>query len=47
MTTTSEHKNNRGKIQIMGDVVALATSGKKKTHIMLKAKGHIDSWKGY
>jgi predicted transcriptional regulator len=35
--TTYEHKNNRGKIQIMGDVVALAISGTKKTHIMLKA----------
>jgi predicted transcriptional regulator len=35
--TTYEHKNNREKIQIMGDVVALATSGIKKTHIMLKA----------
>jgi predicted transcriptional regulator len=35
---TSEHKNDRGKIQIMGDVVALATSsGIKKTDIMLKA----------
>jgi predicted transcriptional regulator len=35
--TTYEHKKNRGKIQIMGDVVALATSGINKTHIMLKA----------
>jgi predicted transcriptional regulator len=35
--TTYEHKKNRGKIQIMGDVVALAISGTKKTHIMLKA----------
>jgi predicted transcriptional regulator len=35
--TIPEHKNNRGKIQIMGDVAALATSGIKKTHIMLKA----------
>jgi predicted transcriptional regulator len=32
----SERKNNRGKIQIMGDVLALATSGIKKTHIMYK-----------
>ena len=32
-----ERKNNRGKIQIMGDVLALATSGIKKTHIMYKA----------
>ena len=37
MTTTSERKNNRGKIQIMGDVLALGTSGIKKTHIMYKA----------
>ena len=33
----SERKNNRGKIQIMGDVLSLATSGIKKTHIMYKA----------
>jgi predicted transcriptional regulator len=37
MMITSERKNNRGKIQIMGDVLALATSGIKKTHIMYKA----------
>ena len=37
ITTTSERKNNRGKIQIMGDVLALATSGIKKTHIMYRA----------
>jgi predicted transcriptional regulator len=38
ITTTSEQrKNNRGKIQIMGDVLALATSGIKKTHIMYRA----------
>jgi predicted transcriptional regulator len=37
MTTTSERKNNRGKIQIMGDVLELATSGIKKTHIMYRA----------
>ena len=36
-TTASERKNNRGKIQIMGDVLALGTSGIKKTHIMYKA----------
>jgi predicted transcriptional regulator len=36
-TNTSERKNNRGKIQIMGDVLALGTSGIKKTHIMYKA----------
>jgi predicted transcriptional regulator len=35
--TMSERKNNRGKIQIMGDVLALATSGIRKTHIMYKA----------
>ena len=33
----SERKNNRGKIQIMGDVLSLATSGIKKTHIMYRA----------
>jgi len=33
----SERKNNRGKIQIMGDVLALATAGIKKTHIMYRA----------
>jgi predicted transcriptional regulator len=32
----SERKNNRGKIQIMGDVLGLATAGIKKTHIMYK-----------
>lgn len=32
-----ERKNNRGRIQIMGDVLALATAGIKKTHIMYKA----------
>src|SRR5919199_223859 len=38
MTTTSEQRrNNRGKIQIMGDVLGLATSGIKKTHIMYRA----------
>src|ERR687895_1215435 len=37
MMATSERKNNRGKIQIMGDVLALATSGIKKTHIMYRA----------
>src|SRR5215210_8412026 len=37
MTTTSERKNNRGKIQIMGDVLALGTSGIKKTHVMYRA----------
>ncbi len=32
-----ERKNNRGKLQIMGDVLTLATSGIKKTHIMYRA----------
>lgn len=33
----SERKNNRGKIEIMADVLNLCTSGIKKTHIMYKA----------
>jgi predicted transcriptional regulator len=37
MMMASERKNNRGKIQIMGDVLALGTSGIKKTHIMYRA----------
>ena len=37
MMITSERKNNRGKIQIMGDVLILGTSGIRKTHIMYKA----------
>jgi predicted transcriptional regulator len=37
MMVTPERKNNRGKIQIMGDVLALGTSGIRKTHIMYKA----------
>ncbi|MFL6510968.1 MAG: winged helix-turn-helix domain-containing protein [Nitrososphaera sp.] len=37
MMAISERKNNRGRIQIMGDVLALATSGIKKTHMMYKA----------
>jgi predicted transcriptional regulator len=37
MMAMSERKNNRGRIQIIGDVLALATSGIKKTHIMYKA----------
>jgi predicted transcriptional regulator len=37
MMAISERKNNRGRIQIMGDVLALATSGIKKTHIMYRA----------
>ena len=37
MMIASERKNNRGKVQIMGDVLALGTSGIRKTHIMYKA----------
>jgi predicted transcriptional regulator len=37
MMIASERKNNRGKIQIMGDVLALGGSGIRKTHIMYKA----------
>lgn len=33
----TERKNNRGRIQIMGDVLGLATAGIKKTHIMYRA----------
>jgi len=33
----SERKNNRGKIEIMADVLSLSTAGIKKTHIMYKA----------
>jgi predicted transcriptional regulator len=33
----SERKNNRSKIQIMGDVLNLATAGIKKTHVMYRA----------
>jgi|SRR5579883_879618 predicted transcriptional regulator len=33
----SERKNNRGKIEIMSDILNLSTSGIKKTHIMYRA----------
>ena len=33
----SERKNNRGKIEIMADVLSLSTVGIKKTHIMYRA----------
>jgi len=33
----SDRKNNRGKIEIMADVLSLSTSGIKKTHIMYRA----------
>ena len=32
-----ERKNNRGKIEIMADVLSLSTTGIKKTHIMYRA----------
>ena len=34
---TNDRRNNRGKIQIMGDILGLSTSGIKKTHIMYRA----------
>jgi len=37
MPPMSERKNNRGKIEIMADVLALSTAGIKKTHIMYRA----------
>jgi len=37
MMMKAELKNNRGRLQIIGDVLALATSGIKKTHIMYGA----------
>jgi len=33
----SERKNNRGRIEIMADVLSLSTTGIKKTHIMYRA----------
>jgi predicted transcriptional regulator len=33
----SERKSNRGKIEIMADILSLSTSGIKKTHIMYRA----------
>jgi predicted transcriptional regulator len=33
----SERKNNRGKIEIMADVLSLSTTGIRKTHIMYRA----------
>jgi predicted transcriptional regulator len=32
-----ERKNNRGKIEIMADVLSLSTAAIKKTHIMYRA----------
>ena len=32
----ADRKSNRGRIQIIGDVLGLATSGIKKTHIMYR-----------
>jgi predicted transcriptional regulator len=31
-------KNNRGKIEIMADILNLSTVGMKKTHVMYRAK---------
>lgn len=33
----SEKKSNRGKIEIMADILSLSTVGIKKTHIMYRA----------
>lgn len=33
----SARKNNRGKIEIMADILNLSTAGIKKTHIMYRA----------
>jgi len=33
----SERKSNRGKIEIMADILSLSTSGIRKTHIMYRA----------
>jgi predicted transcriptional regulator len=33
----SERKNNRGKIEIMADILSLSTAGIRKTHIMYRA----------
>ena len=33
----SERKNNRGKIEIMANILSLSTVGIKKTHIMYRA----------
>jgi predicted transcriptional regulator len=43
--TTTE--NNRGKLEIMADVVNLSTSGIKKTHIMYKANLSYDQINRY
>lgn len=37
MMASLTRRNNRGKIEIMADVLALSTCGIKKTHIMYKA----------
>ena len=33
----SERKNNRGRIEIMADILSLSTAGMRKTHIMYRA----------
>ena len=40
-------ENNRGKLEIMADVVYLSTSGIKKTHIMYKANLSYDQINRY
>jgi predicted transcriptional regulator len=40
-------ENNRGKLEIMADVVNLSTSGIKKTHIMYKANLSYDQINRY
>jgi predicted transcriptional regulator len=43
----TNNENNRGKIEIMADVVYLSTSGIKKTHIMYKANLSYDQINRY
>ena len=33
----SERKSNRGRIEIMADILSLSTTGMRKTHIMYRA----------
>lgn len=37
-----EKKSNRGKIEIMADILSLSTAGIKKTHIMYRANLSYD-----
>jgi predicted transcriptional regulator len=43
----TSNENNRGKLEIMADVVYLSTSGIKKTHIMYKANLSYDQINRY